>query len=285
MDRLLKKAEKFLEKVFLEEILRLLEEMEQQNGEEKKIYHSQIMEMLDAKTKELEKKLEKVTTGFNGKVWDFGKEREMGVFVEDNAILLRNCRDSEKEKYIQVKRENTDNPEYYDSESAVDSTWKMFEDEKSFCCSIIRKGDNEFIGYISIKDTKSNLWEIAIELLQEQCHKGYGSRAIALFLPAISKITGKTQFQALVETDNIPSQLLMEKLGARLIDIYDYTFQGDEEAATAFEEKNMAEITERMVLLAEQIGVEPRKMLSHVLDYRFFVEDGKILNKVRRTSL
>ncbi len=285
MARLQKKAEKTIEKVFLKEILRLLEEMEQQNGEEKKIYHSQIMEMLDAKTKELERKLEKLTTGSNGKVWDFGKEREMDVFVEDDVILLRNCRDSEKEKYIQVKKENTDNPEYYDNESAVDSTWKMFEDEKSFCCSIIRKRDNEFIGYISIKDTKSNLWEIAIELLQKYCNKGYGSRAIALFLPAISKITGKTQFQALVETDNIPSQLLMEKLGARLIDIYDYTFQGDEEAATAFEEKYMSEITERMVLLAEQIGVEPRKMLSHVLDYRFFVEDGAILNKVRRTGL
>ena len=285
MARLQKKAEKTIEKVFLKEILRLLEEMEQQNGEEKKIYHSQIMEMLDAKTKELEKKLEKLTTGSNGKVWDFGKEREMDIFVEDDVILLRNCRDSEKEKYIQVKKENTDNPEYYDNESAVDSTWKMFEDEKSFCCSIIRKRDNEFIGYISIKDTKSNLWEIATELLQEYCHKGYGSIAIALFLPAISKITGKTQFQALVETDNIPSQLLMEKLGARLIDIYDYTFQGDEEAATAFEEKYMSEITERMVLLAGQIGVEPRKMLSHVLDYRFFVEDGAIINKVRRTGL
>ena len=285
MARLQKKAEKTIEKVFLKEILRLLEEMEQQNGEEKKIYHSQIMEMLDAKTKELEKKLEKLTTGSNGKVWDFGKEREMDIFVEDDVILLRNCRDSEKEKYIQVKKENTDNPEYYDNESAVDSTWKMFEDEKSFCCSIIRKRDNEFIGYISIKDTKSNLWEIATELLQEYCHKGYGSIAIALFLPAISKITGKTQFQALVETDNIPRQLLMEKLGARLIDIYDYTFQGDEEAATAFEEKYMSEITERMVLLAGQIGVEPRKMLSHVLDYRFFVEDGAIINKVRRTGL
>ena len=41
MARLQKKAEKTIEKVFLQEILRLLEEMEQQNGEEKKIYHSQ----------------------------------------------------------------------------------------------------------------------------------------------------------------------------------------------------------------------------------------------------
>ena len=282
MARLQKKAENAVEIVFLEKMLQLLEEMEQQNGEEKKIYQSQIMKILDARCEEIENKLEKLEAGSSGKIWDFSKERAMDIFAEDDVILLRNCRDSEKEKYIRVKKENTDTPEYYDSESAVDSTWKMFKKEKSFCCSVIRKSDDEFIGYISIKDTKSNLWEIAIELLQEQCHKGYGSRAVALFLPAISRVAKKTQFQALVETDNIPSQLLMEKMGARLIDIYDYTFLGDEEAAIAFEEKYMSEITERMVILAEQIGVEPRKMLSHVLDYRFFVEDGKIINRTRK---
>lgn len=111
--------------------------------------------------------------------------------------------------------------------------------------------DNEFVGYISIKDTKSNLWEIAIELLQEHFRQGYGSRALELFLSAVSTVTNKTQFQVLVETDNIPSQMLMEKLGAKLIDIYDYTFQGDEETATDFEEKYLSEITERMVELAK----------------------------------
>lgn len=221
----------------------------------------------------------------NGKSWNFIKEKESDVFVEDDIILLRNCKDSEKEKYIQIKKENTDTPDYYDNESASDIAWNSFKEEHTFCCSVIRKSDNEFMGYISIKDTRSNLWEIAIELLKEYCHKGYGSTVISLFLPAISKITNKTQFQALVETDNIPSQLLMEKLGARLIDIYDYTFQGDEDAATAFEEKYLAEITERMVMLAEQIQVEPRKMLSHVLDYRFFLENGKIRNRSRRNDL
>ena len=106
MARLQKKAEKAVEKAFLEKMLRLLEEMEQQNGEEKKIYRSQIMEMLDAKCEELEKKLEKLEAGSNEKIWDFSKEKAMDIFAEDDVILLRNCRDSEKEKYIQVKKEN-----------------------------------------------------------------------------------------------------------------------------------------------------------------------------------
>lgn len=47
----------------------------------------------------------------------------------------------------------------------------------------------------------------------------------------------------------------------------------------AFEKKNLDKITDRMIYLAQKIQVEPRKMLSHVLDYRFFIEDGEIAYK------
>ena len=57
MARLQKKAEKAVEKVFLKEILKRFDEIQQQNDEEKEISHSQIMEMLDTKCKELEKKI------------------------------------------------------------------------------------------------------------------------------------------------------------------------------------------------------------------------------------
>ena len=174
--------------------------------------------------------------------------------------------------YIQIKRENSESPDFYEKEEMVKSSWEIFQTEYSLVCSIIRKSDNCFIGYVSIKDTRVNLWEIAIELLQEHCNKGYGTRAIPLLVNEVSRITSKKQFQALVETDNLPSQLLMEKIGAKLIDIYDYSFYGDEEAANAFEEKHLEEITERMIALAKWIDVESRKMLSHVLDYRIYAD-------------
>ncbi len=288
MARLLRKAERKIERAFVTEILEMLGEMlngtEEMNEEEKEIRRQQIIKMLEAKCKEVEGQLEALTKGTGGTVWDFSKERTLDIFTEDDVIFLRNCRDYEKEAYIRIKKENTNNPEFYNDQTVAESMWKMLNVEKSFCCSVIRKSDNEFIGYISLKDTEANLWEMAIELLQEHCHKGYGSRAVTLFLPAISKLTGKKQFQALVETDNIPSQRLMESLGARLIDIYDYTFHGDEEAATAFEEENLSEITGRMVELAKQLEVEPRKMLSHVLDYRFFVEGDKIVDRARKND-
>ena len=55
MARLQKKAEKAVEKVFLKEILKRFDEIQQQNDEEKEISHSQIMEMLDMIREEEEK--------------------------------------------------------------------------------------------------------------------------------------------------------------------------------------------------------------------------------------
>lgn len=285
MARLQKKIERDIERASAREMQEMLSELligtDTMSEEEQKLRRQQMIQRIEAKCEELRRKIKILEQDAGGKGWDFSKEKELDTFAEDEMIFLRNCCDSEKKAYIQIKKENTDTPELYDDENAIEVTWNMFNSERSFCCSIIRKVDNKFLGYISIKDTKSNLWEMAIEMLQEHCRKGYGLRAIALFLPAVSKITDKSQFQALVETDNIPSQKLMEKSGAKLIDIYDYSFHGDEAAAIAFEEKNISEITERMVELAEQLGVEPRKMLSHVLDYRFFIQEGKILNMSR----
>lgn len=150
---------------------------------------------------------------------------------------------------------------------------KQITDKNTFFVAIIRKGDSAYLGYIGLKDTSANLWEFCVELLPEYCNGGYGYDAVKLFLKRVSAVTGNEsqQFMALVETDNIPSQKLMLKLGGRLIDIYDYTFY-DEALAESFEEEHLGEITEHMIELAEELMVEPRKLLSHVLDYRIFAD-------------
>lgn len=266
---------------FLQELNSLMEGIDELSDEEKTKRQLEYNTKIEERLNQLHEEIKAMENKYAGTPWNFSHERAMEVFAEDNDIILRDYKESELDKYIQIKIENTDSPVLFESEEQKRIAWNIFYSDSSFCCAIIRKIDNELIGYVSVKDSRSNLWEISIELLQEHCDRGYGTKAMGLFLPSISKITGKTQFQALVETDNIPSQMLMEKLGARLIDIYDYTFNGDEDEAEAFEEKHLDRITDRMIELAGQINVEPRKMLSHVLDYRFFIEEGKIANKRR----
>ena len=235
-------------------------------------------EIIDNKLDELRKRIAGKQSG-NG--WDFSKEKEKDIFSEDEIILLRGYREEDNDFIRQIKKENSYNPEEYDNDEFWNMSSMWLRRRNSFLCSVINKKDNQFIGYILIKDTSRNLWEIAIELLADHCNKGYGFRALSAFLPVVSKLTGKKQFQALVEVDNLPSQRLMEKSGARLIDLYDYAFHGDEEKAAAFEESHLDRITDRIIDLANQIGVEPRKLLSNVLDYRFYVENGEIVNMRR----
>jgi len=266
---------------FLQELLNLMEGIDELSDEEKAKRQLEYNTKIEERLNQLHKEIEDLENKYAGKPWDFTSERAMDVFAEDDEIILRDYKENELDEYIQIKLENTDAADSYDDENKRKNAWKAFYNDNSFCCAIIRKSDDELIGYVSIKDSRSKLWEIAIELFRKYCNKGYGAKALKLFLPRLSEITGKTQFQALVETDNIPSQKLMEKLGARLIDIYDYTFNGDEDAARMFEEKYLDRITARMLELAEQINVEPRKMLSHVLEYRFFIDDGRLVNKRR----
>ena len=137
MAKLQRKAEKKLERAFAKELLGMLNELlhgtDEMGKEEKEIRRQQIIDMLDAKREELERKLEVLENGTSGKIWDFSKERALDIFAEDDEILLRSCRDSEKEAFIQIKKENTDNSDYYNDETAVESTWKMFLAEKKFC--------------------------------------------------------------------------------------------------------------------------------------------------------
>lgn len=144
-----------------------------------------IIEEAMALLEEGNKRLAALTAKGCGKAWDFTKEKARTVFAEDEHIILRYCQPEEKDMYIQIKRENSDSPDFYEKEEMVKSSWGIFQTEHSLVCSIIRKSDKRFIGYISIKDTRVNLWEIAIELLQEHCHKGYGTKAIPLLVKEI----------------------------------------------------------------------------------------------------
>lgn len=229
--------------------------------------------LLNEEMQHLKDELEKLTQKSSGKAWDFSKEKNKSVFAEDDMLELKPLTVVYYDLYIKTRAEYAYNSNYYLDPDKREFVLCEFNQEESFYLVVIRKSDNACMGYVGLKDTTRNLWEFCIELLPEYCNQGYGYNAVKLFLKKISEITqnDKQQFMALVEVDNIASQKLMLKLGGRLIDIYDYTFH-DEERAEEFEEEHLNEITDHMIELAEELMVEPRKLLSHVLDYRIFAE-------------
>ena len=60
----------------------------------------------------------------------------------------------------------------------------------------------------------------------------------------------------------------MESLGGRLFGLCNGVVPMTEEEKTRFEERNLHLIDVQITRLAERMGVEPRKLLSHAVEYR-----------------
>ena len=203
--------------------------------------------------------------------WDFTAEKEQPVFTGNQRITIRPVQIADADFYVSVRAQysmmyrNLVRMGKVDNESILkDDTFKP----EVFYCIIEDATENTPAGYIAIKDTRDDIWEIAIELDDQFTHKGFGSESIRLFLNELCRITHKAEYQALVEVDNLPSQRCFEKIGAKLIGLHDGVFLKTEEEKARFEENNLNLINDEMKTLAIRMGVEPRKLLSHVLEYR-----------------
>ncbi len=71
-----------------------------------------------------------------------------------------------------------------------------------------------------------------------------------------------------MEVDNLPSQKYFEQLGAKLAGMCDSAVLKTDEEKKRFEERNLDLIDAHMVELAGRLGIDPRALLSHLLDYQ-----------------
>lgn len=226
---------------------------------------SQILSRLDEMLAESDRKLERFNVPVGG--WDFGAEKGRDVFVEDATLRLSPFSNGDERLYCEIRESYRIFEKDISEDKLIASYWSETQCDSVFYCMVERSSDFQKIGYIALKDTTKDVWEVAIELLPDFCGHGYGPAAILLFLNRIRDITGKRQYNFLVEVDNNPCQRCMEGIQAKLVGIVNLVFD-DREQAERFEEENLDMITKHLEDLAAELGVEPRKLLSHVLDYR-----------------
>lgn len=251
----------------LNEILAMLEEMKgTPEGDDFQIGKQKILARLEEMIAEDKRQPSTVIRTNNG--WDFNKEKAEDILAEDDIIRLRPFSAGDERFYFQVREEyRIFNKKNIPEEKLIAGYWDETQQSSALYCVIERMSDFAKMGYIALKDTSKDLWEIAIELNSAYCHQGYGAQAILLFLRKIGEITPKSQFQFLVEVDNIPCQGCMKKLNAKLVGIHNLVFDCEKDAET-FEANNLNMITEHMKTLAVELDIPPQKLLSHVLDYR-----------------
>ena len=205
--------------------------------------------------------------------WDFSEAKAASVIAADNVLRIRPMLASDARFYMNVRAQWSgvvermlERPEF-----GEDFFAKEILEDYSFFCMVECLEDSSPVGYVAIKDTRKPDWELAVELDGDSCGKGYGARAILLFLNALKELTGRSEYHARVAPDNLYSQKCMKKAGFELCGISDGTVLKTDEDKRRFEERNMDRIDENMRALAQELSIKPQTMLSHVLDYKIIL--------------
>lgn len=190
----------------------------------------------------------------------------ISILGSDETIEVAPLKTEEDlDNYLKVKKENDTLKGLWD-----DRYIQLLKDEvmshSCFYCAIFLADCNEFIGYCGVNNINDAEWDLAIELTKEYQNKGYGYRAMRCLMDGLRAETGERHFKVRVDPDNIASQSLMRKLGFKPAGITTFLIKEERDLAQ-LEEANSQCMDERLMQLAEEFGVEPRKLLSHVLVY------------------
>lgn len=194
------------------------------------------------------------------KFWEMGE-----CITTENNIILRKVQDSDKDTFIELQKENNIVKSMLKEEAYRNMLWNEHIEQKSLMFSIVV--NNEYVGYCGIKNTAHEQWEIAIEILNKWKHKGIGYKAINIMLDEIKNRLNVSEFRVRIDAENYPSQKLFEKLEAEPNGISEFMLH-EEADILRCEEENIHLIDDRMQELAKKFNVEPRRLLSHVLEYK-----------------
>lgn len=151
------------------------------------------------------------------------------------------------------------------TEAYLTALWNEHLDNPALMCSILANG--VYAGYCGVGNVTEHPPEISIELLPEWTNRGIGSTALRTMLDAFSERLQICYFRVRIDPANVASQRLFEKLGAKPNGLSEFLIHG-KEWLRQMEEENLTKIDDQLITVARKFNVEPRQLLSHVLEYK-----------------
>lgn len=187
------------------------------------------------------------------------------IVCEDNTISLRKPLDCDRNGFLQLQWEHSSQGVLLKNEKYCAEIWNGHNDNTALMVSIIK--DGAYIGYCGIIDLSKKPWEIAIELLPQWTHRQIGTTVLPAVLDALQERLGVVDFRVRIDPANLASQGLFEKLGATPNGISSLILSSEEEIKQC-EDANLHRIDDGLIAVARKFSVEPRKLLSHALEYK-----------------
>lgn len=248
-------------KAMMDEILRMIDSNKGQTISPEEIVAHVKQFMAAPPTEKVKKAINDnvVSQKLKNQFWRFGN-----ISCKNGKLLLRDVSDSDKDGYLQLQQTYSSFRSLLQDERYCEKIWRDHTDHTALILSITE--DGEYVGYCGIKDLSKDQWEIAIELLPQCTHQGIGSTVISAMLDAIKERFDIADFRVRIDPTNLASQGLFEKLGAKPNGISKFILHSEEEIQQC-EDANLHLIDDTLVAVANKFEVEPRKLLSHVLEY------------------
>lgn len=187
----------------------------------------------------------------------------------NSPISIRNVKEEDREKFFELQNETCIIRSMLREEAFRMMLWNEHIQDKSLMFTIEVAG--EYAGYCGINNLAKENWEIAIELLKKFHRRGVGYTALNVMLSEIKSRLNVDRFRVKIDSDNYASQGLFEKLGAVPYGIAEYMLHKEEDIIRC-EEENIDAIDEELERVAKKFDVEPKKLLSHVLEYELIWE-------------
>lgn len=249
-------------KAMLDEILRMMDSGESGALTPEALVAHLDQFMADPPEEKLKRMAADDTAGKEAKerFWSAG-----AIACADNTIVLRKPIDSDRDGFLRLQQEYSSLRSLLKDDGYCTRIWNGHNENTALMLSITQNG--EYIGYCGIKDLAQKPWEIAIELLPEWTHHKIGTTAVSAMLDAVKERLDVVDFSVKIDPTNTASQGLFEKLGAKPSGVSKFILH-DEEEIRQCEEANLHRIDDTLIAAAQKFHVEPRKLLSHVLEYR-----------------
>lgn len=146
-----------------------------------------------------------------------------GVLVQNNSYILRALSEADKDNYLKLYRENSivakasSKMSDVDYESFADFVWEKMSEDDAIYVSVFRKKDDLYVGNITLQHLDSDTPEIGMDVLQEYHRQGIAFESIPLFAKRVMEIMPFEYFMVRIYSNNEPSRMLYEKLGATVI--------------------------------------------------------------------
>ena len=191
--------------------------------------------------------------------WEAGE-----VLPGTGNIVLRKVTENDREMFLALQKETSPMKSMFCREEFCLMLWKEHIQDKALMVTIVAEG--EYAGYCGINNLSRKQWEIAIELRKKWRRQGIGYAALHIFLSELKARLQRNTFRIKIDPENYASQQLFEKLGAVPYGIAEFILHKEEDILRC-EEENLQEIDDQLIELASRFKVEPRKLLSHVLEY------------------